>query len=166
MKKFKTMHQQMPSEAEIKSDVKSVLKRYGGTRAPLPQQLALNKRGPPVNQFLQKHMPDVLPKDVPKEVPSPKSKNSSPAKSVTSKMRNSKANLQSSAKKLKITSGHQNLGRTTMAVQTDLNMSSMAELQGANSTQPLKPPTGQFFRNNTIHEVPNQQGINQAYLRQ
>ena len=37
MKKFRTMHQQMPSEAEIKSDVKSVLKRYGGTRAPLPQ---------------------------------------------------------------------------------------------------------------------------------
>ena len=37
MKKFRTMHQQMPSEAEIKSDVKSVLKSYGGTRAPLPQ---------------------------------------------------------------------------------------------------------------------------------
>ena len=66
----------MPSEAEIKSDVKTVLKRYGGTGAPLPQSLALNKRGPPVNQFLQKHMPDNLPRDVPKEVPSPKQKSS------------------------------------------------------------------------------------------
>ena len=36
MKKFKGMQQQIPSEAEIKSDVKSVLKRYGGTGAPLP----------------------------------------------------------------------------------------------------------------------------------
>ena len=98
-------------------------------------------------------MPDVLPKDVPKEVPSPgraSSKKSSPAKSLTSKLRNSKPSLDSSAKKLQITSGQHNLGRTTMAVQTDLNMNSMAQLAGGNSTQPLKPPTGQFFRQSTI----------------
>lgn len=36
MKKVRGMQQQMPSEAEIKHDVQSVVKRYGGTGAPLP----------------------------------------------------------------------------------------------------------------------------------
>lgn len=54
-----------------------------------------------------------------------------------------------------------------MAVQTDLNMNSMAQLAGGNSTQPLKPPTGQFFRQSTV-AVPAQNRNVQAgpYLRQ
>ena len=50
-------------------------------------------------------MTESIPKDAPKEAPSPSSKKSSPAKSLTSKMRNSKPSLHNSGKKLQITSG-------------------------------------------------------------